>query len=146
MSDRLFDRLSDRTKSVLAVTVAIAALAVVVIGLAGSPAVEPTADERVEALSATIKCPFCNGESLAESSSGVAGDYRALIAERVAAGFSDEEIRQEFADNFGAAFILDTPTDGWSIALWLAPVVVLVTGAAVIVSMRRTTTEGVSAE
>lgn len=129
--------MSERTKSILAVTIALAAVVVVVVGLAGSPVSEPTSEERVEALSASIKCPFCNGESLAESSSGVAGDYRALIAERVEAGFSDEEIRQEFAANFGDAFILDTPTDGWSIALWLAPLLVLIVGAAVIVSMRR---------
>ncbi len=132
--------MTDRTRSVLAVTVSVAALAIVVIGLASSPGVEPTDEQRVEALAATIRCPFCNGESLAESSSGVAADYRALIAERVAAGRSDAEIRQEFADNFGEAFLLDTPNDGWSIALWLVPLAVLVAGVVVILSLRRRST------
>ena len=130
--------MSERTKSVIAVSVALAALVVVVAGLAGSSSTAPTAEQRVDALAASIKCPFCNGESLAESSAGVAADYRALIAERVSAGFSDDEIRQEFADNFGDAFILDTPTDGWAIALWLAPILILGVGVGVIISMRRT--------
>lgn len=130
--------MSERTKSIVAITVAVAALVVVVVGLAGSPSTAPTAEQRVETLAATIKCPFCNGESLAESSAGVAADYRALIAERVSAGLSDDEIRQEFADNFGDAFILDTPTDGWAIALWVAPLLILAVGVGVIISMRRT--------
>lgn len=140
--------MSDRSKSILAISLSVAALAVVVIGLAASPGTEPTDDERVEALAATIRCPFCNGESLAESSASVAADYRALIAERVAAGRSDAEIRQEFADNFGEAFLLDTPDDGWSIALWLVPIAVLLIGVVVILSLRRRadTSEGVSVE
>lgn len=129
--------MSERMKSVIAVTIAVAAFAVVVVGLAGSSSTEPTPTERVEALAASIKCPFCNGESLAESPSAVAGDYRELIAQRVAAGATDDEIRDEFAANFGASFILDTPTDGWAIALWVVPIVVLAVGVGVIASMRR---------
>lgn len=140
--------MSERTKSIAAITLAVAAIVVVIVGLAGSPAEAPTDEARVEALAASIKCPFCNGESLAESPSAVAGDYRELIAERVAAGYSDDEIRQEFADNFGEAFILDAPTDGWGIALWLAPITILVIGVVVIASMRRGVrrTEEVSVE
>lgn len=129
--------MSERTKSIAAITLAAAALVVVLLGLAGSSSETPTAEARVEALAASIKCPFCNGESLAESPSAVAGDYRALIAERVAAGHTDDEIRREFASNFGEAFILDAPTDGWGLTLWLAPLAVLIAGVAVIVSMRR---------
>ena len=129
--------MSDRSKSILAVTVSVAAFVVIAIGLVSAPTAEPSGEERVAALAASIRCPFCNGESLAESSSSVAADYRLLIAERVAAGSTDDEIRREFADNFGEAFILDTPTDGRSVALWVAPIAVLVVGGVVIVSMRR---------
>ena len=89
------------------------------------------------ALSSAIRCPFCNGESLAESPSGVAGDYRALIAERVAAGASDDEIIQEFAENFGDSFILNTSTSAWSVALWVIPTIALVGGIGVVVVIGR---------
>jgi cytochrome c-type biogenesis protein CcmH len=128
---------SDRIKTSIAIAISLAALVVIVVGLGSRPSVEPSAQDRIAALSASIKCPFCNGESLADSGSGVAADYRSLIAERVAAGYSDAEIRQEFADNFGDSFILDTSTTRWSILLWIAPIVVLVAGAGVIVAMRR---------
>lgn len=127
----------ERTQTIAVITVALVALVVIAIGLGRDPATEATPDERVEALAASIKCPFCNGESLADSPSSVAADYRGLIAERVAAGYTDEEIRREFADNFGEAFILDTSTGGWSIGLWVAPVAVLIVGAVAIVTMRR---------
>ena len=129
--------MSDRIKTFIAVAISLVALGIIVAGLASGPTVEPSAEDRIAALSASIKCPFCNGESLADSGSGVAADYRSLIAERVAAGYSDAEIRQEFADNFGDSFILDTSTTRWSILLWIAPVVVLVAGVGVIVAMRR---------
>ena len=129
--------MSERTRNLAVIGAALVALVVIVVGLASGEAAEPSAEDRVAALSEAIKCPFCSGESLAESTSGVAGDYRALIAERVEAGYSDDEIRQEFAENFGDSYILDNSTSSWSLALWIVPAIALTGGAAVIYGMRR---------
>ena len=138
--------MTDRFKSILPLAVGAVALVVIVIGLSSAGSSQPTAEDRVAALSDSIKCPFCNGESLADSASGVAADYRALIAVRVAEGASDEEILGEFADNFGDSFILDTSTSRWSVVLWLAPVVMLGVGIVAIVAMRRSTERRTGAE
>lgn len=129
--------MSDKTRNIVAIGVSVVALAFILFGFSSEPASEPTAEDRIEALSASIRCPFCNGESLADSQAGVAADYRALIAERVQAGASDEEIMDEFAANFGDSFILDTSTSAWSIVLWLAPVVALLAGGGVVYMMKR---------
>jgi cytochrome c-type biogenesis protein CcmH len=131
--------MSDRLKSIVPIAVGTVALIVIVVGLYSTGSPEPTAEDRVAALSDSIKCPFCNGESLADSASSVAADYRELIAIRVAAGATDEEIIAEFAANFGDSFILDTSTSGWSVVLWLAPIVMLGIGVATIVAMGRST-------
>lgn len=131
--------MNDRTKSILPILVGAVALLVMAVGLYSSGSPEPTAEDRVMALSDSIKCPFCNGESLADSASGVAADYRELIALRVAAGATDEEILEEFAENFGDSFILDTSTSGWSVVLWLAPVAMLGIGVVAIIALRRST-------
>ncbi len=89
--------MSDRLKSILPLAIGAIALVVMVVGLASTGSSEPTAEDRVAALSDSIKCPFCNGESLADSASGVAADYRALIAVRVAEGATDEEGRLAIA-------------------------------------------------
>ncbi len=131
--------MSDRLKSILPLAVGAVALVIMVVGLVSTGSSEPTAEDRVAALSDSIKCPFCNGESLADSASGVAADYRALIAVRVAEGATDEEILDEFAANFGDSFILDTSTSGWTLLLWLAPVAMLAVGIVAIVALRRST-------
>ena len=129
--------MSEQVKSAAAVGLAIVFALVIGIGLSGGNAEPVTEADRIDALSAAIKCPFCSGESLADSTSTVAADYRALIAERVSAGFTDDEIRAEFARNFGEGVLLDGSTSRWSILLWVLPVVVAAAGLAAVVAMRR---------
>jgi cytochrome c-type biogenesis protein CcmH/NrfF len=58
--------MSDHFKSILPIAVGVIALIVMTLGLLSNGAAEPTAEDRVAALSDSIKCPFCNGESLAD--------------------------------------------------------------------------------
>ncbi|MGI9585880.1 MAG: cytochrome c-type biogenesis protein CcmH [Acidimicrobiia bacterium] len=129
--------MSERNKTISVIVISLVAISIIAAGLLSSPAAAPTAEDRVASLSAAIKCPFCNGESLADSGSGVAADYRALIAERVSDGATDDEIRAEFAARFGDSYILDTSTSGWSIALWVIPLVALVGGGIAVLLFRR---------
>lgn len=133
--------MSERIKNFIAIGVSVMALAFIVVAFSAEAPPASTAEDRIESLSSAIRCPFCNGESLADSQAGVAADYRALIAERVEAGASDEEIIDEFAANFGDSFILDTSTSTWSIALWLVPVAALLAGAAAVLLIRRNASE-----
>ena len=129
--------MGDKAKNVAFGAIGAVALLVIVIGLAQGGSSQPTDAERVNALASAIKCPFCNGESLAESQSSVAAEYRVIIAQRVEAGATDEEVIDEFASNFGDSYILDTSTSRWSTALWLVPLIAIATGAAVVGWMYR---------
>jgi len=129
--------MTDTMRTILPIALSAIALGVIVVGLAGSPAAAPTADERVSSLASAIRCPFCNGESLEDSGSAVAADYRILIEQRVNDGASDQEIIDEFAGKFGDSFILDTSTSGWSFLLWALPVAALIGGIVAITTMRR---------
>ena len=129
--------MSATVKNVIAGIIGIVALVVIVSGLTTSDTTTETAEDRVAALAAVIKCPFCNGESLADSASGVAADYRLLIAERVEAGYTDDEILDEFAANFGESYVLDSSRSSWSVLLWLVPLAGLALGAGAILWMRR---------
>lgn len=131
--------MSERFKTAIAIAVSVVALGIIIVGVSLTSAQEPTADDRVAALSASIKCPFCSGESLADSQSGVARDYRELIAERVEAGATDEEIIAEFVANFGQSYILDNSKSPWTAALWVVPIVALGVGGVVLVALKRKT-------
>jgi cytochrome c-type biogenesis protein CcmH len=127
----------ERMKTLIPIALGAIALGIIVVGLAGGPAPVPTPEQRIETLSASIKCPFCNGESLADSGSSVAGDYREIIAERVLAGETDDQILDEFAARFGDSYILDGSTTQWTVALWAVPVALLIGGVVAIGMLRR---------
>jgi cytochrome c-type biogenesis protein CcmH len=129
--------MSDKGKNLVFGVIGALALVVIVVGLAQGDSTAPTDAERVDTLAASIRCPFCNGESLAESQSSVAGEYRVIIAQRVGDGATDDDVIDEFAANFGDSYILDTSTSRWSLALWLVPVLAIVAGASVVAWMYR---------
>jgi len=133
--------MSDRTSNIVVIGVSVVALSLMVLGLSSGPRTEASAEDRIASLSAAIRCPFCNGESLADSQASVAADYRSLIAEQVEAGATDEEIIDAFATNFGDSFILDTSTTPWSVALWAIPVAALLIGGGAVLLMKRRTSE-----
>lgn len=97
----------------------------------------PAAEDRVQALGSRIKCPVCQGESIADSPAQMATDMMNLISERVDHGDSDTAIIEEILSSFSGAVLLDPPVSGNTLVLWLAPLGVLIAGIAVILWWRR---------
>jgi cytochrome c-type biogenesis protein CcmH len=112
------------------------ALAVIVVGLWPRSAAGPDPDARAYALAASLKCPICAGESVAASQTDLAADLRLLIADQIAAGRTDDEIRALFVRNYGEQVLLDPP-GGWGAALWAAPLALAVVGGVAIAGLRR---------
>ena len=101
---------------------AIIAVAVLVIASTGNEG--PQSDgERVSELASTIRCPQCRGQSVAESNVTIAREIRADIRTRVAAGESDDEIRQVYIDRFGRSVVLTPDATGFTGLVWIVPVV-----------------------
>lgn len=88
--------------------------------------------ERVQRLSESYACPQCAGQSVAESNAGVSATIRQFIRNEVAAGSSDEEIRDDLVVAYGSEVLLRPPSDGFSSLIWILPVVVLVGGSALV--------------
>jgi cytochrome c-type biogenesis protein CcmH len=111
--------------------IAVIALVVMVIGLLPDAA-EAGPDVRQQQLSERIACPWCHGQSLAESDSQVAVDLVVILREKIDAGWTDDEIYGFFASSYGDQVLLEPPLTGWGIALWLFPVAALGAGGWVI--------------
>lgn len=107
------------------------ALIVIVVGLWPETAVAGP-DERQQHLAERIACPWCHGQSLAESDSQVAGDLVVILREKIDAGWTDDEIYDFFAASYGAHILLEPPLTGWGVALWLLPIGALGVGGWVI--------------
>ena len=136
--------MSERSRNLVVAGVSIVALLVIIAGLWPEPAASDDPRERSQAIATRLKCPFCAGESLADSQSGVARDLRTLIDERVAAGVSDGAIVDEFVARYGEQILLDPPRTGWGIGLWLIPVVVAGLGVWGILGLRRRSSDRAS--
>jgi cytochrome c-type biogenesis protein CcmH len=108
-------------------------LVVMTVALITLVATSPNDPDRVEAIGERIKCPVCQGESIANSPSDMARDMMALVEERVAGGSSDEAIVDELLGAYSGAVLLDPPARGSTLVLWLAPLAALGVGAGVIV-------------
>ncbi len=124
----------ERARNVTAIAVMAVSLAVVVVVLASSP---PSASDRVEHLASILKCPVCESESIASSPSDLARQLHVVIAERVAAGWSDDEVIDFFVATYGDDVLLDPPGSGRTLLLWLLPVLGAIAGVAVVISRRR---------
>lgn len=118
---------------------AVAALAVVIMVVGLLPRNQAPADDavRAAALAANLRCPFCQGESIAEAPSQVGRDLEAFIVEKVEEGWTDAEIYAFFEARYGERVRLDPPLAGWGAALLLAPLALLCVRVAAIIGRRR---------
>ncbi len=96
---------------------------VVVLGLRPGPLATP--DERADALGAELRCPDCQGLSVADSPTQSAVEIRRQINELVVAGASDDEVRAHFVARYGE-WIRLAPS---SAAPWLIPFAFVATAA-----------------
>lgn len=101
--------------------------------------------DRVQYLSTVYACPQCNGQSVAESNAAVAATIRDFIRVEVSAGATDQEIRDELIRAYGSEVLLTPPAEGVSLVIWILPVVVVVGGAALVVSIVRRRGDGLRA-
>ena len=105
---------------------------------AGSALLDPPREARVQALGKQLRCPMCQGLSIADSNSSAARAQMDKVRELVAAGKTDQEIRDYFTSRYGEWALLDPPAAGMNLLVWLLPLLLLVGGGVAIArTMRR---------
>jgi cytochrome c-type biogenesis protein CcmH len=130
---------SERTRRWLGAALTLALAVVVVVGIAMG---EPSQDDRVRSLGSRIKCPVCQGEAIVDSPSETARAMMEIVAERVEAGQSDQQIVDYFTDRYGDGILLDPPVGGRTLVLWLLPLVALGAGVLLILGRRKKSEPG----
>ena len=103
--------------------------------LSEPPLFDPPAEAEAEALSAKIasglRCPVCQGLSVADSNADAARAMYARISELVDLGYSEEQIVDYFVGRYGGWVRLEPPREGLNWLIWVGPVVLFVGGAMV---------------
>jgi len=109
--------------------VALGVLVVAVVGILVWPNGSERRAERAHSIAAELKCLECQGLSVADSSAPTSKAIRADIRRQIAAGRSDEEIRQSYVERYGEEILLQPQGSGISLIVWVLPVVVIAAGA-----------------
>ena len=78
-------------------------------------------DEQVRALAGQLRCPVCQNLSVADSSSELARDMRAVIRAELQAGRTPEEIKAYFVSKYGDWILLSPRPRGLGWLLWIGP-------------------------
>jgi cytochrome c-type biogenesis protein CcmH/NrfF len=98
------------------------------IAAAGTGLARSAGDNRpdpVRSVAASLRCPACQGESVADSRSPIAAAMRQVVADQLAQGRSRDEIRRWFVQRYGADVLTDPPARGPELLLWAVPVLTL---------------------
>jgi cytochrome c-type biogenesis protein CcmH len=99
----------------------------------------PTVDQRAHRLDRELRCPVCQGLSVADSPSSTSAAIAADVRRRVVAGESDQEIRDAYVARYGR-WILLTPGGGVGAGAFALPIAGFAVASVVIaVSLRRWT-------
>lgn len=89
---------------------------------------DPALEARARALSALIRCPVCQGESIDESNAGIARDLRLVLRERLVAGDSDDQVIDYLVARYGEFILFRPRASGANLILWIAGPAMLVVG------------------
>ncbi len=90
-----------------------------------------------EQLTKELWCPICNGIRLDVCEQKVCEQMRDMIDQDLAAGKTPEQIKADFIDLYGPVVLGEPPREGFNLVAWIAPVVLLIGGIAIVVYMTR---------
>lgn len=105
----------------------------------GSAPLDAGREARVQALGKLLRCPMCQGLSIADSGSSAARAQMDRVRELVAEGKSDDDIRAYFVARYGEWALLEPSAQGLNWLVWLGPLALLLVGALAIARLLRRT-------
>lgn len=96
-------------------------------------ATRPTSDDesveaRVERITQQLRCPTCQGLSVADSPSSTARAITDDVRRRIEEGESDTAIKAAYVDRYGEWILLRPSSSGIGVVVWALPVAAVVLG------------------
>ena len=103
----------------------------------GTPHRGTALEKRTEEVASLLRCPVCQGLSVADSPATMALNMKSQVREMLSWGYSQEQIISYFEKSYGQFVRLDPPRKGINWLVWLGPLIALVIGAVIITATIR---------
>lgn len=107
---------------------------------------DPAAEARARVISKDLRCLVCQNQSIEESNAPLARDLRRLVRERIAAGDSDQGVREYLVARYGEWVLLTPRFNERTLLLWLGPLLLLIAGGAVVIGLHRRNRKAIAAQ
>lgn len=89
---------------------------------------DPVSEQRLQAISAELRCLVCQNETIASSNADLAKDLRREIRGMIQAGQSDQQIIDFMVARYGDFVLYRPPFKATTLLLWGGPLIFLVLG------------------
>jgi len=93
--------------------------------------------QRYESINRELRCLVCQNQTIADSNATLAADLRREVREMIAAGKTDDEIREFMIERYGDFVLYRPRMTATNFLLWAAPVLLLLGGAFAVVRVVR---------
>jgi len=107
----------------------------------GPPRSQPLSGLQLDAktyqVGSLLRCPVCQGLSVADSPAGMAQNMKGQVRDLLAAGFDQEQILAYFERSYGEFVRLQPPLRGVNWLVWFGPLLGLLAGAAIVMGVLR---------
>jgi cytochrome c-type biogenesis protein CcmH len=90
---------------------------------------EPDYD-RLNDIAKHLNCPTCVGINLADCRTQTCEQWREQIGDLVEEGYTDQEVLDYFAARYGDQVLQEPPKRGFTLILWILPIIALLAGGA----------------
>ena len=98
----------------------------------GAPLGGNELDRATHELASKLRCPICQGLSVADSSTSSAIAMMAQIRDLLSQGYTPKQVTDYFASSYGEFVLLQPKADGFNLLVWLAPILALGLGVAIV--------------
>lgn len=93
---------------------------------------DPPSDDEVNAIAQGLYCPVCENIPLDVCPTQACEQWRATIREKLEIGWSEEQIKQYFVDQYGDRVLATPPAEGLNWLVYILPPLAFLLGAVVL--------------
>ena len=100
----------------------------------GRPMSGAALDAKTAEVAALIRCPVCQGMSIADSPAEMAVNMKHQVRALLERGYTQDQILDYFERSYGQFVLLKPKFQGVNALVWVLPIIALAIGGAIVVS------------